>query len=161
MKILVLSDSHRGKSFMRLCMERIAPDAVIHLGDYYDDGQELQELYPQLPFYQVPGNCDANRGWIPDPEVRVERIGGVWMFLTHGHRHQVKLGLYGLVQAARAAKVQIALYGHTHGADCHREDDGLWVLNPGTCGTYGGSVGLLEVEQGKILSCQILREADL
>ena len=71
------------------------------------------------------------------------------------------MGLYGLVQAARAAKEQIALYGHTNGVDCHREDDGLWVLNPGTCGTYGGSVGLLEVEQGKILSCRILREADL
>ena len=46
-------------------------------------------------------------------------------------------------------------------ADCHREADGLWVLNPGSCNYYGGSVGLVEVEDGEIRSCRILEEHDL
>lgn len=160
MKILVLSDSHAFRSYMRLCVEKMKPDAVIHLGDHYVDGEVLAEEFPQIPMYQVPGNCDEHRGFIRDPEVRVEKICGVWFYLTHGHRHRVKTGLYSLLADARAAKVQAVLYGHTHSADCHREEDGLWVLNPGSCGYYGGSAGLIQVEQGQILSCRVLRSED-
>ena len=35
MKILVLSDSHSTLSFMRLCIQSLCPDAVVHLGDHY------------------------------------------------------------------------------------------------------------------------------
>lgn len=161
MKILVLSDSHSARSFMRLCVEAVKPDAVIHLGDYYADGEVLAEEYPHIPVWQVPGNCDANRGWCRDPEIRVERVCGVELFMTHGHRHQVKTGLYALLRDARRWNVQAVLYGHTHAADCHQEEDGLWVLNPGTCGTYGGSAGLIEVERGRILGCKILRSEDI
>lgn len=161
MKILVLSDSHSAMRFMRRCVQVIQPDAVIHLGDIYDDGQALAEEFPQIPVYQVPGNCDAYRGILRDPEIRVEKVCGVWLYLTHGHRHHVKLNRYTLIQAARAARVQAVLYGHTHEADCFREADGMWVLNPGAARSYGGSAGLIEAEQGQILSCRILREEDL
>ncbi len=160
MKILVLSDSHAGRSFMRLCIRSVQPNAIVHLGDYYADGEVMAEEFPGIPVYQVPGNCDLNRGFIRDPEIRVEKVCGVMLYMTHGHRHQVKQGLYRLLRDARAAKVQAVLYGHTHQADCHQED-GLWVLNPGTCGVYGGSAGLIEVRDGKILSCRILRQEDL
>ena len=146
---------------MRLCVNAVKPNAIIHLGDHYDDGKILAEENPQLPVYLVPGNCDAYRGFIRDPEVQVEKVCGVRLFFTHGHRHHVKTGLYSLLQNARAANVQAVLYGHTHSADCHQEEDGLWVLNPGSCGYYGGSAGLMEVDQGKILSCRILRSEDL
>ena len=43
MKILVLSDSHSAISFMRCCVEAVCPDAIVHLGDYFDDGQVLAE----------------------------------------------------------------------------------------------------------------------
>lgn len=161
MKILVLSDSHSSRSFMRLCVEKVMPNAVIHLGDHYADGEVLSEEYPHIPFYQVPGNCDEHRGFIRDPEVRVEKICGLWLYLTHGHRHRVKTGLFSLLRDAREAKVQAVLYGHTHSADCHREEDGLWVLNPGSCGYYGGSAGLIESEQGQIVLCKIIRSEDL
>lgn len=141
-------------------MDAIVPDAVIHLGDHYDDGEVLAEEYPHIPMYQVPGNCDSHRGYIRDPEIRVEKICGVWLYLTHGHRHSVKMGLYALLRDARAANVQAVLYGHTHSADCHREAGGLWVLNPGSCGYHGGSAGVIEVEQGKIISCRVLRSGD-
>ncbi len=161
MKILVLSDSHAGLSFMRWAIQAVKPQAVIHLGDYHQDGQTMAEENPGISFYQVPGNCDLQRGFISDPEIRIEKICGIWLYLTHGHRHQVKMGLYRLLRDASAAKVQAVLYGHTHQADCHQEEGGLWVLNPGTCGIYGGTVGLLEVENGQILSCEILDQNQL
>lgn len=146
---------------MRLCVEKVTPNAVIHLGDHYADGEVLAETYPRMPIYQVPGNCDEHRGFISDPEVRVEKICGVWLYLTHGHRHRVKMSLHSLLADARAAKVQAVLFGHTHVADCHQEADGLWVLNPGSCGYHGGSAAVMEVEQGQILGCKILRSEDL
>ena len=81
--------------------------------------------------------------------------------MTHGHNHRVKSGLYMLLADARAAGVQAVLYGHTHCADCHREEDGLWVINPGSCGSYGGSVALIETDNGTIIGCRILKQTDL
>ena len=146
---------------MRLCVEKVCPNAVIHLGDHYADGEVLGEEYPRIHLYQVPGNCDEHRGFIPDPEVRVEKVCGVMLYMTHGHRHGVKMSLHSLLGDARAAKVQAVLYGHTHCADCRQEGDGLWVLNPGSCGYHGGSAAVMEVEQGQILDCKIIRSEDL
>lgn len=161
MKILVLSDSHSGLRFMYQCMRILKPDAVVHLGDYFDDGETLKEDHPKVPFYQVPGNCDRYRCPPGVPEILVDRVLGVDLYMTHGHKHNVKLFLGALLRDARACKVQAVLYGHTHVADCRQEEDGLWVLNPGSCGYGGGSCGLIETEQGKIRSCRILRQEDL
>ena len=161
MKILVLSDSHAALSFMRRCIDAVQPDAVIHLGDHYDDGAAMAEEYPQIRFYQVPGNCDAHRCFIPDPETRLETLGGVRILMTHGHRHHVKQTLIRLLADARASRADAVLFGHTHSAYCQLEEDGLWVLNPGSCGYFGGSAGLLAVKAGKILECRLLREEDL
>ena len=160
MKILVLSDSHSALSFMRRCIETVQPYAVIHLGDHYDDGRAMAEEYPRLSFYQVPGNCDAHRGYIPDPETRLETLGGVRILITHGHRHLVKQTLIRLLADARASRADLVLFGHTHSAYCQQEEDGLWVLNPGSCGYFGGSAGLVEI-QGGALKCRVLREEDL
>ena len=146
---------------MRRCIDRIQPDAVMHLGDHYDDGTAMAEEYPAIPFYQVPGNCDAHRCFIPDPEIRIETLGGVPIYFTHGHRHHVKQTLIRLLADARAAQCKLVLFGHTHSAYCSREEDGLWVLNPGSCGYFGGGAGLVEVKNGEILECRLLREEDL
>ena len=161
MKILVLSDSHAALSFMRRCIDTVQPDAVIHLGDHYDDGSAMAEEYPQIPFYQVPGNCDAHRYFIPDPETRLETLGGLRILMTHGHRHHVKQTLIRLLADARASGADVVLFGHTHSPYCRRQEDGLWVLNPGSCGYFGGSAGLLEVKAGQIMQCRLLREEDL
>ena len=160
MKILVLSDSHCALRFMYGCMDAVRPDAVIHLGDHYDDGAALKEDYPGVRFYQVPGNCDRYRCPPGIPEILVERVLGVNLYMTHGHRHSVKMHTGLLLRDARACRVDAVLYGHTHQADC-RCEDGMWVLNPGSCGYYGGSVGLIEVENAKIKTCRVLRQADL
>ena len=161
MKILVLSDSHSTLSFMRRCMDAVKPDAVIHLGDHFDDGEAIKEEFPGIPFYQVPGNCDRYRCRPDQPEILIPRIGGVDFYMTHGHRHSVKSYLGALLRDARAAKAAAALYGHTHVADCHREEDGLWVLNPGSCGYYGGTAGLITVSGGAICDCRIVKDTDL
>ncbi len=160
MKILVLSDSHAMLSFMRRCISKVQPDAVIHLGDYFEDGETMKEEFPGIPFYQVPGNCDRYRCPPGQPEILVETMEGVTLYLTHGHRHQVKSYLGTLLRDARSCHADGVFYGHTHEADCHQEDDGLWVLNPGSCGYYGGSAGLVELGNGKIHTCRILREGD-
>ena len=61
MKLLVFSDSHSSCGLMRRFVEKIKPNMIAHLGDYYDDGQVLSESYFHIPFYQVAGNCDAYR----------------------------------------------------------------------------------------------------
>lgn len=161
MKILVLSDSHSGLSFMRCAVRAVRPDAVIHLGDYYDDGEAIAEENPHLIFHQVAGNCDRYRSYEIRPEVLCYRVFGVMLYMAHGHNHHVKGGLYSFLHDARVNGAQAALYGHTHCPDCHMEEDGLWVMNPGSCGSSGGSVGLIEINNEKITACRILRQAEL
>ena len=161
MKILVLSDSHSSLRFMFSCLEQIVPDVVIHLGDYFDDGAALREAFPGIRLYQVPGNCDRYRCPPGQPEILVERILGVNLYMTHGHCHNVKLTLTRLLQDARSCRADAVLYGHTHQPDCRQEPDRMWILNPGSCGYGGRTAGLIEVENGKIVSCRILRQEDL
>lgn len=161
MRILVLSDSHSGLSFMRRCIKVVRPDAVIHLGDYFDDGAAMAEENEHIVFHQVPGNCDRYRCSPFQKQILCYPVGGAMLYMTHGHMHRVKSGIEWLLRDARAAGAQAALYGHTHIADCHREADGLWVLNPGSCGSFSGSAGLMEVKDNKIIDCKIIHQADL
>ena len=161
MKILVLSDSHSALRFMRQCIDAVKPNAVIHLGDYYDDGQAMAKEYPTIHFYQVPGNCDKYRNVFGAPETLVERVCGVRLFMTHGHIHRVKHGLGALLRDAESTQAQAVLFGHTHSPLCDLTERGMWVLNPGSCGYDGGSAGLITVESGKISDCRLLRQSDL
>ena len=158
MKILVLSDSHSAMRFMRDCVEKINPQAIVHLGDHYDDGETLKELYPHIPLHQVPGNCDRYRcpPWVQHR--LCYDVCGVRLFMTHGHKHGVKTNTALLLAEARAMKAQAALYGHTHVAESRQDEDGMWVMNPGSAGYGGGSAGLIEIQDGEILSCRIIRQ---
>ena len=161
MKILVMSDSHSALSFMRRCIDAVIPDAMIHLGDHYDDAIAISEEYPDLPMYHVPGNCDRYRCPPGVMEVHLATLDGVRLYLTHGHLHKVKHYIDLLLRDGRKARAHAVLYGHTHVPNCYQEPDGLWVLNPGSCGYFGGTVGVIETDGGRIVSCEILREGDL
>lgn len=161
MKILVLSDSHSAISFMRRAIRAVKPDAVVHLGDYFDDAEVIAEENPHLLVHRVPGNCDRYRCRPDIPLILHYPVCGVKLYMTHGHLHAVKSSRVRLLAEARAAGVQAVLYGHTHAADCYQAEDGLWVLNPGSCGGYGGSVGIIETDNKEIKSCRILRQGDL
>lgn len=160
MRALVLSDSHSSLRVMRRSIEILRPDVLIHLGDHYDDGEAMKEEFPSIPLIQVPGNCDLFRCPPGTPETILTELAGVKLFLTHGHRHGVKRSLGHLLLEARKSGANAVLYGHTHVPHCEMED-GLWILNPGSCGHGDGTVGLLELENGKIISCRILRQDEL
>ena len=161
MKLLVMSDSHSGLRYMRLCIDKVKPDHIIHLGDLYEDAEALQEEYPHIRFHMVPGNCDTfiiRREKLP---VLCYTIGGVRFFMTHGHLHGVKSDLSRLLREAREMGAQAALYGHTHEKMCCRAEDGLWIINPGSCRSDHGTVALIEIQAEKISACTILGQTDI
>lgn len=155
MRLLILSDSHRHMDFMERCVEVFRPDCVVHLGDYYPDGFALRQLAPNAVFCQVPGNCDEYGCDSEKPRILVPVIGGVRFYMTHGHLHRVKQTLAMLLRDARAQGAQVALYGHTHIPDLHREPDGLLVMNPGAAG-FAGSAGVIEVANGVVEACRLV-----
>ncbi len=160
MKILVLSDSHSSLHFMRQCLTVFKPDCMIHLGDYYDDAQTMVEEFPNIPLIQVPGNCDEYRALAKAPRILQPTIDGVRFYLTHGHLHHVKMTNAALIRDAKQCGSQIVLYGHTHIPECIQEE-GMWVMNPGSCGYHGGSAGLIELSNGVILTCKNIFPEDL
>ena len=147
--------------FMRQCVEKIKPQAIVHLGDYYDDGEALGELYPNIQLHQVPGNCDRYRcpPWV-QPRLCYD-VCGIRLFMTHGHKHAVKTNTAMLLAEARAMHAQAALYGHTHIAECRQEETGMWVLNPGSAGYGGGSAGIIETQDNTITFCRVITAKDL
>lgn len=160
MKILVFSDSHSARGFMRRCIDNLHPDAVLHLGDYVRDGEALAAEYPNLRFYQVAGNCDRGRVTPGFPEISVEKLGGVKIYLTHGHLQGVKLFLDKLILDGQRCGADIILYGHTHEPDCRKLPEGQWIMNPGSAGNYGGTAGMILLD-GKKIVCRIIRQSDL
>lgn len=142
-KLLILSDSHGDTGAMIDAVERERPDEIIHLGDHWEDAQTLSFAYPDIPISMVPGNCDyciGKRG-----KLLLEREGLV-ILMAHGHQWRVKSGPALAIEAAWEAGADILLYGHTHEAACWQEE-GVWVLNPGTVGGRGAaaSYGVIEI----------------
>lgn len=138
MRILVLSDTHGQISAAEALMEEIKPDQVIHLGDTLRDAELLERHFPRIPICRVAGNND----WFSDEATeKVVSLGGIKLFLCHGHTTGVKGG-YGL-QISRALRqgCRISLFGHTHRA--YLEDrDGVMLLNPGSL-TYSGTYAVI------------------
>ena len=132
MRILVLSDSHSGLHFMRRAIQAVKPNAVVHLGDYYDDGEAMAEEFSHIPFHLVGGNCDRFRSYGILREMLCYDICGVRLYMVHGHNHNVKSSIYSLLLDARRENALAALYGHTHVSNIVYED-GIYLVNPGSC----------------------------
>ena len=137
MKVLVFSDSHRALSGMRQAIDLEQPDYVIHLGDLERDAQLLAQEYPTLAIAGVPGNCD---GFPTAPLQRLVAYANMKVLMSHGHIWNVKSGYHAAIHAARQCQADVLLFGHTHIPYCEQQEDGLWVMNPGSIrdsGTYG------------------------
>lgn len=148
MKLLVFSDSHGVPLFMQKALEQHRnADAVIFLGDGTRNIPEMQSLFPNMAFYAVRGNCDFGG----EPLKEVLDLGGARIFCTHGHEYNVKLGLYNVVCAAREAKADILLFGHTHQA-LNTYEDGLYIMNPGAIAAYPPTCGIIEISDAGILT---------
>ena len=128
MRIGVISDTHRNAS----CIEQLAGkikalDVLIHLGDNVDDISIIEKYYKGR-IINVKGNCDFSTS---TPNDRVEDICGKKIFLTHGHKYNVKEGLFKLRYKALETGADIVLYGHTHIGKIDFEE-GIWYINPGS-----------------------------
>ena len=119
MRILVLSDSHHA-SLENLDFKKY--DAVIHCGDY---GNSLSILKENHSFY-VKGNCD-----LYGEEYLIIHLFGKKIFVTHGHRENVKYGLERLIYRSLEKNADLTLFGHTHEQVCFKEE-GILFLNPGS-----------------------------
>jgi hypothetical protein len=97
----------------------------------------------------VAGNCDPYGAAL---EIQTPEFLGKRLYMTHGHLHGVKTMYMRAIYAALEAEADILLFGHTHRAECFREQ-GLWVMNPGAAGTRG-SYGIIQLTQDDI-SCQV------
>lgn len=147
MKILILSDSHGCVEAMETVVAREKPQAMVHLGDLWADGKQLGKLFPGIPLYQVAGNCDRY-GWEPgQDQILTRSLDDVVIYMTHGHLHGVKLSLLRLRLAAKEAGAQVALFGHTHRSFC-RNQGGVLLINPGSCGGSSGTYAVLETGHG-------------
>lgn len=134
MKILVISDTHKSISDAVFLIEEIKPHTVIHLGDVADDCDELRYIFPMQRMICVLGNNDFFNKSYP-LEVTCE-IGQKRFFICHGHKYNVKSGLFALKKKAEKEKVDIALFGHTH-REHISEENGITYMNPGSRRTYG------------------------
>lgn len=146
MRILVVSDTHGDfYNFKKAVEAQKAADVIIHCGDSRNELDEIKMYYPNKAFISVKGNCDLG-STLPLVEERV--FEGKKLFITHGHMYNAKMSLYPLCCAAREAKADIVIFGHTHNALADY-DDGLYILNPGSLNGYNASYAYIDVsEQG-------------
>ena len=143
MKAIIFSDSHKNFSSMIKAMEvEGGANYIIHAGDVHSDVEDLFVMYPKIPIAYVKGNNDP---FLREPTDRVFELGGVKIFLTHGHNYGVKQSLFGVYKKSAEVGATLAVFGHTHSA-CNQEINGITLFNPGMTAK---SYGVLEIENGK------------
>ena len=146
MNILVVSDSHGKVDKLIQAVEQVHPGYVLHLGDCQRDLEKLRQAFPMLPMEGVPGNCDW--GSCDQPE-RLLEMGGVRIFMLHGHTRNVKSSPMSALYAAKEYGAQVLLFGHTH-RPLVDNDGALLVLNPGAAGDpLHPTCGILTIENGR------------
>ncbi len=157
----VFSDSH-GRGYLAMdVIERLqnccegGVNVALFLGDGLSD---ISDVIPEgCSLLAVSGNCDlfsslfaSDGGMIP--EDRIETIGGLRVFMTHGHKYSVKGGYGSAVAQARRLNADLLLFGHTHipftrylpPEGAHHKP--LYVMNPGSL--RDGSFGTLTIADG-------------
>lgn len=148
MRIGITGDTHGQKEAIRQVITAVGPvDYWLHTGDHDRDSVLLTEL-TGVPALAVAGNCDGNAIGLPD-EFRTWE--GVSLWLTHGHRKQVKSGLRELMWWGQQYEVDVIVFGHSHQALCV-EQEGRLYLNPGSPAYPRGdkpSAAVLSLQHGR------------
>lgn len=159
--IIVFSDSHGNTKNIEkaLSLQIKKPDALLFLGDGLSSFSYIDTM--GIKTYFVSGNCDVNAfsyGSMGDEflfELNDKRI-----FMTHGHKYDVKYSLVRLIYAAREKDADIVLFGHTHipyeGVITKESYPSLgltkniYLLNPGS--VKDGHFGVVSVDRcGNVL----------
>ena len=156
MKLLVISDTHgRIERAVRLLPLFADADAIIHLGDYLRDAQQLQKL-TDVKVVAVGGNCDGVTSK-PEAMTTIETPFGT-LLITHGHLHDAKSGIDKLLYQAAECEAKGVLFGHTHNP-FYGVFDGVTLVNPGSLTLSGqhnqGTYAVLNIDESGI-SCSLV-----
>lgn len=145
----VVSDTHGDEYTIKKVIEEFKNfDMVIHLGDNVDDAEVLRENLKGKVIFVI-GNCDIG---CKEPLELIEIVEGNKIFITHGHRYNVKNTLSNLFYRAQELDAQIALFGHTHVSEIEFEQ-GIWMINPGSAALprdMRSSVAIIDIQQENI-----------
>lgn len=129
MKIFVVSDTHGNtKDFINQVNNMDKPELIIHLGDYVEDGEKIEES-TGIETIIVKGNGDYFHPKYNEEEIL--DIKGKTLFLTHGHTYGVRYGIDRLLYKAEEIGVDLVLFGHTHNPIVF-EEKGIIFINPGS-----------------------------
>lgn len=128
MRILVVSDTHRYLGNFHRALEQAGEiDMIIHAGDVEEDVAEIKTKLP-YPVVGVAGNNDWGRTLQNENLID---ISGTKIFVTHGHRYDVRYGEDLIFNKARKEGAKLAIFGHTH-VPVLEERAGITILNPGS-----------------------------
>ena len=129
MRIIVLSDTHgKIRNFRKIYLKQKDAYLFIHLGDGESEVVSMRTEYPNSSFMLVKGNCDFSS---TEPEEKLIVLNNKRIYMTHGHKFNVKRCLDSFFETAMENRADIALFGHTHIPLCEYFN-GMYVLNPGS-----------------------------
>lgn len=146
MLIAVVSDSHNNKEAIDLAKKKIEKcDVLLFLGDGESDLAQLTEGFLG-EVYAVCGNCDFR---MENPLERLIEIEGKKIYMTHGNRYNVNMGINNIYYRGREMDADIVLFGHTHIPVISHEGSML-LMNPGSISSgrgikYNRSIGFINI----------------
>lgn len=154
MKILVFSDSHGNTSNMIEAINRnkMSCDLVVFLGDGLRDASYVKSKFPEIPFFEVRGNCDMLSSDVPKESVI--DLDGIKVLITHGDKYNVKYGLTNILCAGAEKEVDAIFFGHTHMPTelCeYAFDKRIQLFNPGSIGG-GATYGVINTSNGTLVT---------
>ena len=128
MRFLVISDTHGNLTkALEVYKALEGIDAIIHLGDYIKDAEELGEQL-NVDVIAVKGNMD---GSYDDNDYKILETECGKLYLSHGHMEDVKMKLTNIYYRAMEKDCVAALFGHTHKA-VFEDLNGMYLINPGS-----------------------------
>ena len=129
LRIFVVSDTHGStRELIKEINNMEKPDLIIHLGDYVEDGIKIGKVIG-VETIIVKGNGDY---FYPNyNEDEILTIENKKIFITHGHKYNVRYGEDNLIYKGMELNADLILFGHTH-VPLFFEESGIIVMNPGS-----------------------------
>jgi putative phosphoesterase len=159
-RVVVVSDTHAPRRW-KACPPAVAArlrgaDLILHAGDVCT-ATVLDELAGYAPVRAVLGNNDGPdvAAWGAPPVLEFD-VGGVPTAMIHdsGDR-QGRLRRLG----RRFPGARLVVFGHSH-IPLHERDGELRIFNPGSPTDRRrqpqGTIGVLRIEDGRVLSAEIV-----
>lgn len=155
MKIGVIGDTHKNTVAIDRAMKALEDcQLILHTGDNFIDSKYIHEKF-EKDIIGVVGNCDFE---VVEEEISIE-LGGRNVFLTHGHRYNVKFGIQRLKEKAKQIGAHIVCFGHSHRA-LIEEDGGILFVNPGSPALPRGgcekSVAVIEIDENSGVEAKLI-----